>query len=290
MSSLNLPPAESWKRIHDALSEIVAELPFGAVFPAYGKASPPHGATISRSPRIVICLGGTNIMEIPRGDQMETVTLRRGDATFVAERAWNHPLHRLRHLFLTLDFKPDFIRYYWMDYVVEDHSQSVSIGYYRLGRIGHVGGHLLRAFEAMVETEPKAEPVHDLAGLVIRETFAECTPPADERADKARLNWQFLCQFIEDHLHEPIERNDLAAHLNLHPNHISRLFRKQGQETFTGFVQRLRMERAASLLRRYDLSIKEIAHRCGFRDAAYFSNSFRRFHGMSPIAYRGRQG
>jgi len=54
------------------------------------------------------------------------------------------------------------------------------------------------------------------------------------------------------------------------------------------FLLHTRLERARYLLDDSDLSIKQIAHACGFADPNYFSRIFRQRHGQSPGAYRQR--
>ena len=57
--------------------------------------------------------------------------------------------------------------------------------------------------------------------------------------------------------------------------------------TLTGYstqsyILRMRMERAKELLATTNNSISEVAMRCGFYDAAYFTRVFRSFHGCTP--------
>ncbi|THF76276.1 helix-turn-helix transcriptional regulator [Cohnella fermenti] len=71
-------------------------------------------------------------------------------------------------------------------------------------------------------------------------------------------------------------------------SHFHRLFKEQ-----TGFAPHiyftnLRMEKAAQLLLRTDLPVQEVAYRCGYDDAKYFSRQFRKSQGMSPTAFRER--
>ncbi|MBN2712230.1 MAG: helix-turn-helix transcriptional regulator, partial [Planctomycetes bacterium] len=48
------------------------------------------------------------------------------------------------------------------------------------------------------------------------------------------------------------------------------------------YLQRLRMQRAFSLLRSSQMSVKEIAYACGFSDPAYFSRCIRDASGLTP--------
>lgn len=53
-------------------------------------------------------------------------------------------------------------------------------------------------------------------------------------------------------------------------------------------LNHVRMQRAAGLLREGRLSIDEIARRVGFSSRSHFSSAFKKHHGSSPIAFRGR--
>jgi AraC-like DNA-binding protein len=49
------------------------------------------------------------------------------------------------------------------------------------------------------------------------------------------------------------------------------------------------MERAAEMLLGRGLTVREVAHRVGYRQPAQFAKAFRRHHGTSPSAYRSRR-
>jgi len=72
---------------------------------------------------------------------------------------------------------------------------------------------------------------------------------------------------------------------------LSRIFRKEQGLTFRDFVVRLRIQRAAELMRRSpDLSITEAAFVVGFNDVSHFSRMFRRQLGVLPSHYRRTEG
>jgi AraC-like DNA-binding protein len=48
------------------------------------------------------------------------------------------------------------------------------------------------------------------------------------------------------------------------------------------------MERAAELLERRGLTVREVAHRVGYRQPAQFAKAFRRHRGLAPSAFRSR--
>jgi len=67
---------------------------------------------------------------------------------------------------------------------------------------------------------------------------------------------------------------------------LSRLFKEQYGVSFQGFVQNLRMEKAAELLKLTKLPVGSIALRVGYRDLSRFGQHFRRKHGRSPLRWR----
>lgn len=83
-----------------------------------------------------------------------------------------------------------------------------------------------------------------------------------------------------------INVEDIAATIFLSPTHFRRLFHDVFGTSPISFVRRRRVERAGILIRTTDLSLKEIAHQCGFTDTTYFSKTFRKLMKKTPNTYR----
>ncbi len=83
-----------------------------------------------------------------------------------------------------------------------------------------------------------------------------------------------------------IQVNDLARAANLSLSHFSREFSEKFQITPGDFLLQLQLEKSVNLLQNSTLTIKEIAHACGFASTSYFCRAFRhRFH-TTPGALR----
>ena len=56
--------------------------------------------------------------------------------------------------------------------------------------------------------------------------------------------------------------------------------------TFREHLTRVRMDRAAEMLARRSVTVREVAHRVGYRQPAQFAKAFRRHLGVAPSDYR----
>ena len=108
---------------------------------------------------------------------------------------------------------------------------------------------------------------------------------ANRREYEARVNR--VVDHIGAHLGEELTLAALARVAAFSPFHFHRVFRVVTGETLFGFIQRLRLERSASVLLAVpDRSVLEVALDHGFSSAATFARAFRVHFGMSATAWR----
>lgn len=86
----------------------------------------------------------------------------------------------------------------------------------------------------------------------------------------------------------PLRVPELAARCGLTTRTFNRRFLAATGTTPVSFIRQTRIDLARDLLRQSNLAIGEIAHRCGYPDAAYFSRSFAAAIGSTPLQYRLR--
>ncbi|WP_261305607.1 response regulator transcription factor [Paenibacillus andongensis] len=93
-------------------------------------------------------------------------------------------------------------------------------------------------------------------------------------------------QFISSNLSRDISLTDAAALVHLNPSYLSQLFKQQTGGKFVDYVIEMRMEEAKKLLIKTSLRVSEISERLGYGDISYFSSTFKKLIGCSPLEYR----
>jgi len=88
--------------------------------------------------------------------------------------------------------------------------------------------------------------------------------------------------FIAAHCEQSLSRESVARALKLHPNYLSQLFAGQGDESFSAFLLRARLERVCHLLQDPSLNVSEVARLSGFSDANYFIRAFKKRYAVTP--------
>jgi AraC-like DNA-binding protein len=77
----------------------------------------------------------------------------------------------------------------------------------------------------------------------------------------------------------------LADTLHITPRTLIRRL-KQGDTSYKALLEHARKRRAEQLLRQAHLSVADVAHRLGYKEAANFGRAFRKWHGCSPAVWR----
>lgn len=98
---------------------------------------------------------------------------------------------------------------------------------------------------------------------------------------------QQAIDYIEEHyLDSDLSIKQVAENIHLNPSYLSTLFKKETGETFTGYVTKLKLQKARVLLRNTDMKISEICQTVGFDDSTYFSSVFKKHFQISPSEFR----
>src|SRR5215469_15420102 len=95
--------------------------------------------------------------------------------------------------------------------------------------------------------------------------------------------------FITEHLDEDLGLDRLARVAHFSPFHFHRVFKALVGEGVSEHVRRLRLERAAGLLKMTDRPVTQVAFEASYGTHEAFTRAFRQMFGVSPSQYRAGQ-
>ena len=100
---------------------------------------------------------------------------------------------------------------------------------------------------------------------------------------------QPVVDYIDNHIANDLRIETLAHSFGWSPGYLSRLFAKELGISAGQYIREARITVAAELLLQPDLSLEQIASRCGFAHRHHFTRVFSQVMGMPPAAYRKQQ-
>ena len=96
-----------------------------------------------------------------------------------------------------------------------------------------------------------------------------------------------VISYINGHIVEQINIDDLCAAVHTSKYHLCRKFKKHRGITIMQYITETRIELAKDMLRAEDkISVSEVSEKCGFTNVSYFCAVFKKTTGLSPLEYR----
>lgn len=119
--------------------------------------------------------------------------------------------------------------------------------------------------------------------LRVREAITSSFAPA---TSKAEATFNRIRRYVIANCDNPLDRDQIAGAVGVHPRHVSNLFNRFSDETLSQFLLRARLERARRLLVVSESSVTEVSEICGFGGPNHFVRAFRERFGTPPGRYR----
>jgi len=92
--------------------------------------------------------------------------------------------------------------------------------------------------------------------------------------------------WITSNFEKDIKLAEAAQIAQMNENAFSRFFSLRTRKTFSGFVQELRLQKAAKLLVENDMTITEVCYECGYNNVSNFNRQFLNHYQMNPMKYK----
>lgn len=129
--------------------------------------------------------------------------------------------------------------------------------------------------------------------LKVKDTFWKDYNPIYEGNKSSQIVKTFKTN-LEKHFRELVEArtdlqlrvSDYALMQNLHENYLNAVIKTKTGKTVKKWIAEKMICEAQSLLLHTSLSNKEISYRLGFVESPHFANYFKKYTGITPLAYR----
>jgi AraC family transcriptional regulator of adaptative response / methylphosphotriester-DNA alkyltransferase methyltransferase len=97
-------------------------------------------------------------------------------------------------------------------------------------------------------------------------------------------------EIVESEYGGDLSLDEIARRVASSRRQLQRSYAEIGKTTFRTHLTAVRMQRAADMLAGGRLTVREVAHRVGYRQPAQFAKAFRRIMGASPSDWRELHG
>lgn len=115
-------------------------------------------------------------------------------------------------------------------------------------------------------------------------------PSSDTEKSRSRRNallddFQKLLAYLDENYYENITLNQAAGYLHFSTSHFSKTFSKLTGTHFVTYLNRIRVEHAATLIKNSPQKMTEIALSCGFNNIRTFNRVFKEITGYTPSQF-----
>lgn len=212
-------------------------------------------------PRLEIVLEGEFV------DTGAGATLVPGDVLYVPAGGWNFPQWQAPATTFSVLFGKQQLGF---SVVQWDGKQYQNLAKQHVARRGpRIGSFLLQTLNEMQMQSQEQQT----ARLIVASLLSHCRDLLGSQiqtASRSQALFEAIRDYIDERYASALTRESVAQAFYISPNYLSHLFQKTGAIGFNEYLNHTRLEHAKTLLKGYDLKVKEVAHACGFVDSNYF--------------------
>lgn len=144
------------------------------------------------------------------------------------------------------------------------------------------------------ELEAKEPFYQDIIRALLREFWymlkrklpqSNCMKQSENRRNAMLNDLQQLLDYMDHHYTENITLESAAQKMNFSDSHFSKVFKKLTGINFVTYLNVIRIEHAASMLKNTSDKITDIALSCGFNNIRTFNRVFKNITGYTPTEF-----
>ena len=127
----------------------------------------------------------------------------------------------------------------------------------------------------------KISSISNIAIMIVKYILLENMVSADPDE-----NIQRAITYINDNLDKELNVSTVCKNANISKSSLYQKFHSRFGCTLSEYINRRRISESVKLLHSSSLSIDEISLKVGFSSASYYSKTFKKQMGLSPLKYR----
>ncbi|MFM5339067.1 helix-turn-helix transcriptional regulator [Aeromonas enteropelogenes] len=259
---------------------------FEKILFASDKGSPPNFSSQVDFPRLELILSGHYINEVwsPEGET-QSIWMGQREAMYIPPNCWNKPNWDSDCSIVSVLFGKRRIGFS----LVNKHKGDTGFSDVKKHNIhtgaGYVLDYILLSLNTLAQEQVKT-PMDNYLLKALLSCLRQLLVESKHDQNHGFVLFREICIYIQENIHRSLCRECIAAHFNISPSHLSRLFRQQGNMRLIDYISMIRLERAIFMQRKYHFRLEEVANRCGFTDVNYFYRVFKQKTGLTPSQFR----
>lgn len=140
-------------------------------------------------------------------------------------------------------------------------------------------------YEAVISMETAIEVKSYLIGVMVRlSELLQISSGSNYRPEISKA-----ISYMKENYAENLSLEIVASSVNMSSAYFSSLFKRETNENFVSFLQKIRLEKAKTLLRMTNNKVNDIASQVGIDNYHYFCRTFKQLTGITPIQYRSER-
>jgi AraC-like DNA-binding protein len=152
------------------------------------------------------------------------------------------------------------------------------------------GGEMLRGYRELMEKCDRDGEYNDISMLssvltVVFGVLSDGEEVFDEINSDANQIYESIT-YINENYAEDITAEQAAEKVNMSYSYFAKSFKAATGRTFTEYLNITRINEAEQMLINTDLSVSEIATRCGYNNISYFISLYKKHKGITPLSER----
>lgn len=152
--------------------------------------------------------------------------------------------------------------------------------------IGDMGGNL--DIKEVITSNYSSMDVKDVFQTMKTAYYSICNEAKNKKKSHNSQLLEKLVEYIQsNYFSSEVSACNIAARFNISESYFSQFFKEQTGETFSDYLEKMRISRSCQLLTEKTMSVEDTARMVGYNSAYTFRRAFKRVMGVLPTEYRG---